>query len=45
MEPRQLRATELQFCTEVGGEVVTNLAEADPALIAAGSPVRELGCW
>lgn len=41
MEAIAPRATELRYRTESGDEVITNLADAEPALISVGTPVRE----
>lgn len=42
MEPRAaLRTTELRYCTAVGDEVVTNLADVELPAVVNGAPVRE----
>lgn len=41
MELEALPATELRYCTQVGDEVVTTLAEVDVAAVCQGIPVRE----
>lgn len=41
MEPASLRSTELRYCTGLGQEVVTTLAEVDSPAVLAGLPVRD----
>ncbi len=41
MQPQALRATEMRYLPRGSATRCANLAEADPSLIAVGSPVRE----
>ena len=41
MQPQALRATEMRLLPPGSATRCANLAEADPSLIAVGSPVRE----